>query len=318
MNLSIVFMGSPEFAAVTLRRLAERYAVRGVVTQPDRPSGRGRTLTPPAVKLTADQLGIETIQPERLKEPEAQAALQRWSPDLIVVAAFGQILRKSVLTLPRYGCLNVHASLLPRWRGAAPIQAAILAGDAFSGVTLMQMDPGIDTGPTLAQESLPIHPSDTALTLSARLADLGAELLLRSLPAYLNGELLSVPQEDAASTYAPMLQKEEGALDFNQPADALERRVRAFDPWPGAYFAWQGSPLKVLRAQVTEATPPQSLAIGAHWIYQGQPAIQCGVGSLLLTEVQPAGKKAMPGKAFLAGARSWAQTPAQTPGADQP
>ena len=163
-------MGSPAFSVPTLRKLAEQYPVVGVITQPDRPAGRGRVLTPPPVKLLAQTLGIEVIQPEKLREPEAQEKLHAWAPDLIVVTAFGQILRKSVLELPRYGCINVHASLLPRWRGAAPIQAAILHGDAQTGATIMVMDPGVDTGPMLAQQVLPILPQDTAGSLGERLS----------------------------------------------------------------------------------------------------------------------------------------------------
>src|SRR5512133_1632744 len=177
MNIRIVFMGSPDFAVPTLRRLAEHYPVTGVVTQPDRPAGRGRVLTPPPVKSLAQELGIEIIQPEKMREPEAQAKLQAWEPDLIVVTAFGQILRKSVLELPRYGCINVHASLLPRWRGAAPIQAAILHGDPGTGATIMIMAPGVDTGPMLTQQALEILPEDTAGSLGERLSQAGADLL---------------------------------------------------------------------------------------------------------------------------------------------
>src|SRR5512133_3549715 len=210
MNIRIVFMGSPDFAVPSLRALAERYHVVGVVTQPDRPAGRGRVLTPPPVKVLAQELGIPTIQPEKLKEPEAQAALQEWAPDLIVVTAFGQILRKSVLALPRYGCVNVHASLLPRWRGAAPIQAAILNGDTHSGATIMILDPGIDTGPILAQEAMEIRADDTAETLGQRLSEAGADLLIRTLPGYLDGTLQPKPQPEEGATYAAMISKEEG------------------------------------------------------------------------------------------------------------
>ena len=306
MTARLVFMGSPEFSVIILRHLAEQYPVVGVVTQPDRPSGRGRAITPPPVRLLADELRLPVIQPERLKEPAAEQQLQDWQPDLIIVAAFGQILRKSVLELPPHGCVNVHASLLPRWRGAAPIQAALLHGDRETGVTIMCMDPGVDTGPTLAQQALPILPDDTAASLSERLSHLGAQLLLDTLPAYLRGEITPQPQDETRATYAPQLKKEDGELDFTQSAETLERRVRAFNPWPGAYTHWQGQPLRVLRAHVANPGVVQSpVAMGQRCINQKQPAIGTSSGLLVLDEVQPPGKKPMPGKSFLAGIRDW-------------
>jgi methionyl-tRNA formyltransferase len=302
MNERVVFMGSPEFALPTLRALAESYPVAGVVTQPDRPAGRGRTLTPPPVKILAQELGLPVIQPARLKEPGAVEQLQAWQPDLIVVAAFGQILRPTVLDLPPFGCINVHGSLLPRWRGAAPIQAAILAGDAETGITIMRMDPGVDTGDILSQRAIPIPSEDTAGTLGERLAVLGAELLIGTLPAFLRGELLPLPQEDALATYAPMLKKEDGRLDFTRSAEELARMVRAYNPWPGTYTFWQGQMLKVHRAHAAGATSPGS---GKTSILEGLPAVGTGQGLLVLDEVQPAGKKPMQGEVFLRGARGW-------------
>ncbi|KAF0107586.1 MAG: methionyl-tRNA formyltransferase [Anaerolineaceae bacterium] len=295
-------MGSPDFAVPSLDALAARYPVAGAVTQPDRPAGRGGTVRLPAVKQAALRLGIPVIQPEKLRQPEAMAQLRAWAPDLIVVAAFGQILRLEVLGLPRFGCVNVHASLLPRGRGAAPIQAAILAGDAETGITIMKMDPGVDTGPILSQRAIPIAPDDTGGSLFEKMSALGAELLLETLPRYLNGELVPQPQPADGATYAPMLKKEDGLLDFSQPAIALERRVRAFSPWPGTSFNWNGAPLKVLRASVSEAKSPGA---GTRLTVQGRPAVGTGEGILVLEEVQPAGKKTMPGKAFLSGAREW-------------
>jgi methionyl-tRNA formyltransferase len=303
MQPTIVFMGSPEFALPTLRALAEHYPVAGVVTQPDRPAGRGRALAPPPVKQLAQELGLPVIQPERLRQPEAMEQLRQWAPDLIVVAAFGQILRPAVLDLPSFGCANVHASLLPRWRGAAPVNAAILHGDTQSGVTIMRMDPGVDTGPMLSQRAEDIRPDDTAGSLAERLAALGAGLLLETLPAYLSGELQPRPQEEAAASYAPMLKKDDGALDFTRPAVELERRVRAFNPWPGAYIVWQGQPLKIHRATAVAETT--GLPPGAHTTWRGLPAIAANTGLLALDDVQPAGKKVMPGKVFLQGARNW-------------
>jgi methionyl-tRNA formyltransferase len=302
MKPRIVFMGSPEFALASLRSLAAHYPVVGVVTQPDRPAGRGRSLTPPPVKSLANELNLPVIQPRRLREPEAMGQLQDWHPDVIIVAAFGQILKSDVLDFPPHGCINVHASLLPRWRGAAPIRAAILHGDELSGVTIMRMDPGVDTGPILRQRATPILPDDTSETLSARLAGLGAELLLETLPGYLDGKITARPQDDSQATYAPMLKKEDGDLDFNQTAVQLARRVRAFYPWPGAFTSWNGNMLKIQRAHPVldiSATPGQRL------VHHKLPALGTGEGILVLEEVQPAGKKPMPGEVFLRGAREW-------------
>lgn len=295
-------MGSPDFSVPTLRALAAAgYELVGVVTQPDRPAGRGNKLTPPPVKVAADELGLATIQPQRLRQPEAMEQLKAWAPDLIVVAAFGQILRPEVLDLPRFGCINVHASLLPRWRGAAPIQACILAGDEESGVTIMQMDPGIDTGPMLSQRAIRLAEDETGGSLFERISALGAELLLETLPRYINGELSPQPQPAEGATYAPMLKKEDGLLDFGQPAIQLERRVRAMSPWPGAFFEWQGAPLKIHKAHVASGKADA----GQRLIHNGLPAVGTAENLLVFDELQPAGKKSMPGKAFLAGARDW-------------
>ena len=306
----IVFMGSPDFALPSLRGLAGRgesqtppYHLVGVVTQPDRASGRGRELKSPPVKTLALELGIPVIQPEKLRQPEAMEQLHLWNPDLIVVAAFGQILKPEVLDLPRFGCINVHASLLPRWRGAAPINAAILAGDEETGVTLMKMDVGLDTGPMLAKQSIRLRPDMTAGEAFAELSTLGADLLLATLPDYLDGKITLIPQPEDGVTYAPMLKKEDGRLDFTRPAAELERRVRAMNPWPGAWFEWNGGLLKVMRASVAGAG--QRAASGTRLIVEGRPAVMCADAILALEEVQPAGKKMMTGKSFLAGARGW-------------
>ncbi len=302
MNTKIVFMGSPDFSTATLQSLAKYYNVVGVVTQPDRPAGRGRKLASPPVKTLALKLGLPFIQPERLRESAAMTQLQGWNPDLIVVAAFGQLLLPEVLDLPAHGCLNIHASLLPRWRGAAPINAAILAGDHESGITLMQMDPGLDTGPIIRQRAIPISSDETAGSLFVKLAQLGADFLIESLPAYLRGELSPHPQDASLSTFAPMLKKSDGKLDFNQPAEDLARRVRAFNPWPGTYILWGGKPLKIHRAQAINVTSHRT---GGFIIFEGFPAIGTSEGLLILNHVQPAGKSAMPGKTFLRGARNW-------------
>ena len=298
---SVVFMGSPDFSLPTLRALANTYDVVGVVTQPDRSSGRGRELKAPPVKTLALELGIPVMQPEKLRQPEAMEKLRIWNPDLIVVAAVGQILRKDVLDLPRFGCINVHASLLPRWRGAAPINAAILHGDEETGVTIMVMDVGLDTGPMLSRRSIRLTPDDTAGSVFEKISHLGADLLIETLPDYLSGKLTPTPQPEEGVTYAPMIKKEEGRLDFTHDADELERRVRAFNPWPGAFMDFDGTLLKVHRARVEVG----EAAVGQRLILRDQPAVGARDGLLVLEEVQPAGKKPMAGKAFLAGARQW-------------
>jgi methionyl-tRNA formyltransferase len=302
MQLRTVFMGSPEFALPALRRLAAEYQVVGVVTQPDRPAGRGRVLTPPPVKILAQELNMPVIQPRRLSEPEALQKLHHWAPDLIVVAAFGQILRPVVLDLPKYGCINVHASLLPRWRGAAPIQAAILNGDEYTGITIMRMDPGIDTGPTLRQKSLPISHYDTAGTLSEKLSQLGADLLIDTIPAYLSGRIVLQAQDDSLASYAPMIKKEDGLLDFSLPAIALDRKIRAFNPWPGAFNYWNDQVLKIHYAHVIDHA---SDIPGKHLIIDEQPAITTGQGILVLDKLQLAGRKIQSGQVFLRGVRNW-------------
>ena len=299
----IVFMGSPDFSLPVLRALYKTYPVVGVVTQPDRTAGRGRELKPPPVKVLALELGIPLIQPEKLREADAMEQLRAWAPDAIVVAAFGQILRPEVLNLPRFGCINVHASLLPRWRGAAPINSAILHGDEETGVTIMKMDVGLDTGPILSQRAMRIQPDETAGSLFDKLSTLGADLLLETLPGYFSGEIEPCPQLEEGVTYAGLMKKEEGRLDFSQPALELERKVRAFNPWPGTYFEWDENLLKVHRAGVGAGKQRE----GQRLVVDGLPAVGTSDGVLLLEEVQPAGKKPMSGKAFLSGGRNWVE-----------
>lgn len=292
-------MGSPSFAVPSLIALSEITDLVGVVTQPDRPCGRGRAMTPPAVKVAADQRHIRTIQPEKLSDPTALAVLQDWKPDIIIVAAYGQILRKILLALPAKGCLNLHASLLPRHRGAAPVAAAILAGDARTGITLMQMDPGLDTGPMLGNQAIDIDPLDTTESLLEKLSLLAAHTLTELLPQYLNGSLIPVPQDSSLATYAPQLKKEDGRLDIRLSAFSLERQIRAFYPWPGSSLLWNDLPLKVLSAGAKPASPSQPAGLVIE--DEGFPAIQCGEGILCLRTIQLAGKKPMSGKDFLRG-----------------
>jgi len=301
MTLRIVFMGSPDFALPTLKALESHFNVVGVVTQPDRPAGRGRKPQAPDVKKLAISLGLPYIQPATLKDESALQQLKDWAPDVIVVAAFGQILRENVLNLPRFGCVNVHASLLPRWRGAAPVQAALLHDDV-TGVTIMKMDKGLDTGPILSQQSIPINDDMTAGMLFDQLAVMGADLLLETLPKYINGEIKPQPQDDENATYAPRLKKEDGMLDFSQPASFLARMVRAYNPWPGAYQFYNGTRLKVYKAHAVEGINAQP---GARLIYKEKPAWGTGQGLLILDQVQAAGKSRLSGKEFLRGAKDW-------------
>jgi methionyl-tRNA formyltransferase len=297
-------MGTPEFAVPPLKTLADAdaYQVVGVVTQPDRQAGRGRRVVQSPIKQAALARDLPLFQPQSLRTPEAMEQLAAWQPDVIVVAAFGQILRQGVLDLPPHGCLNIHASLLPRWRGAAPIAAAILAGDAATGVTIMRMDAGLDTGPILAQQEEEIQPDDTRAELEERLAKAGAKLLAEKLPAYLAGDLEPRPQPEEGVTYAKRLRKEDGLLDWSRPAAELDRRVRAFNPWPGAFTTLRGQRLKVLQTvpllEWRGDAPPGTviaLADGA--------AVVTGKGALRLEGVQLAGKRPMDITAFLCGQR---------------
>ena len=251
----LVFAGTPDFAVPGLRACIEAGEVVAVYTQPDRPAGRGRKLAPSPAKQAALAAGIPVEQPESLKTPEAQARLRDYAPDLMVVIAYGLILPRKVLTIPRLGCWNVHASLLPRWRGAAPIQRAILAGDAETGVCLMQMEPGLDTGPVLLSEATPIRADHTGGTLHDRLAEMGAQMLAAGLRHVIAGETLhATPQPETGATYAHKLEKSEAELDFSRPAVELERKVRAFDPWPVAEAVLADERVRVWAASALPAT----------------------------------------------------------------
>lgn len=296
----VIFMGTPGFAVPTLEALDDRHQVVAVVTQPDRPSGRGRKLSASPVKEAALSRGLEVYQPQTLGDSAAIQRLAGWQPEVVVVAAFGQILPPPVLELPHGGCLNIHGSLLPRYRGAAPISAAILAGDQETGVTVMLMDEGLDTGPILARARLPIGPSDTTATLAEKLAELGAQLLLDILPAWLDGQIAPQPQDEAQATYCRPLQKDDGRLDWTCSAHYLDRQVRACDPWPGAYTHWQGQRLKVLRVRPRpDWRGPGSVG----HVVELDPGIGVvtGSGALELLQVQLAGKKPMEVKVFIRG-----------------
>lgn len=301
MDMRIVFMGSPDFALPSLNALAITNNVVAVVTQPDRPAGRGRKMQPPEVKLLAQDLGLPVFQPVSLRDSEAVDFIRALSPDVIVVAAFGQILKQNILSMPPFGCVNVHASLLPRWRGAAPIQAAIL-NDEITGVTIMKMDQGLDTGPILSQRSIFIPKNMTAGELSKELSELGAELLVETLPLYFSGNINPRPQSEAPATYAPKLEKADGKLDFGQPAEFLTRQVRSYYPWPGSFSFYKGAQIKVFRAH---ALDQNDVFPGKRYIIDAQPAWGTQNGLLVLDEVQAAGKKRMSGKDFLRGIIDW-------------
>ncbi len=299
----VIFMGTPDFAVPSLAALIEaKYEVVAVVTQPDAPAGRGRQLKPSPVKMLALQHGLNVMQPASLKPPEVVEALRALEPDVIVVAAFGQILRRDVLDLPKHHCLNVHASLLPRWRGASPISAAIAAGDAITGITIMLMEVGLDSGPILAQREEPIRPDDTTGTLGERLARIGASLLAETLPKWLAGEIVPRPQDESLVTLAGRLKKEDGRLDWSRDAAALERHVRAMSPWPSAFTMWRGRQLKVLRAELAALEHKNKLPNGAVLVNRNHVYVQCGDGmALRLVEVQLEGKRAMDADAFARG-----------------
>jgi methionyl-tRNA formyltransferase len=301
----IVFMGTPPFAVKSLEACLELGEVVAVVTQPDKPKGRGQEVAFSAVKTFALSQGLSVLQPAKIRGTDFVEALAALSPDVAVVTAYGKILPKDVLQTPTFGCVNVHASLLPRFRGAAPIQWAIASGDAKTGVCLMRMDEGMDTGPVIDRAELSIGPFDTSATLHDALAALGGVVLKRSLPRYLSGELTPVAQAAAGVVMAPMIRKEDGALDFTKTAVELERRLRAFTPWPGAFTTLDGALFKVHAATVLTGTAEPGTVLSA------SPAgieVACGQGSLLLTSVQLEGKRVMTAHEFLSGNKILAGT----------
>jgi len=297
--MRLIFAGTPEFAASALRALiAAGHDIPLVLTQPDRPAGRGMKLKMSPVKEVALAHGIDVAQPENLKTDAARQPILEANADVMIVAAYGLILPQSVLDMPRLGCINIHASLLPRWRGAAPIHRAIEAGDSETGITLMLMDKGLDTGAMLTRSALPIRPDDTTGSLHDRLAELGAREIVKLLPDLAAGNVDATPQDDVLSTYAAKISKEEARLDWSRPAAELERKIRAFNPFPGAYGLLDETPLKIWQARpVAESgTPGSILALSDFELH-----IACGVGALAVTEVQKAGGKRLPVSAFLAG-----------------
>jgi methionyl-tRNA formyltransferase len=296
----VVFMGTPEFAVPSLRALIEapEHEVVGVITQPDRPVGRGQVLTPSPVKQLALEHGIPVFQPAKMKVPETAATFAAFAPDVAVVAAYGRILTPTLLAVPKHGCINVHASLLPRWRGAAPIAYAIWKGDAETGVGIMRMEEGLDTGPVYAEARLSIEGDDTTASLTPKLADLGARTLLQTLPKILDGKLAATPQAAAGITHAPPLAKTDGSLDLRYPAAELERQVRAMTPWPGARILLGGHPVAIGKARRVDAAGASGLVLRAD---KNGVVVACGHDALVLEEVQLPGKRMMPAAAWVVG-----------------
>ncbi|MBX3248761.1 MAG: methionyl-tRNA formyltransferase [Myxococcales bacterium] len=298
------FFGSPAFAVPCLDALLSVAEVPVVICQPDKPAGRGLTLTPPPVKVRALERGLEVWQPTKVRKGDLAERLAALRVDVGVVVAYGRILPKAVLEAPRLGCVNVHASLLPRWRGASPIQHALVHGDAETGVALMQMDEGLDTGAVISERRTPIDPDEDAASLSTRLSALGAALLAEDLPRYVAGGLRPTPQPEEGVTYAKLLAKDDGRVDWTRPARALHDLARGLSPWPGAFTAKDGAPLKIHRTHVVAESgragePGEIVAASADGVH-----VACGQGVLSLDELQEAGRKRLPAAAFVAGRRA--------------
>jgi methionyl-tRNA formyltransferase len=302
--MRVIFMGSPDLAVPSLRALVRAgHDICLAVTQPPHAAGRGRRERQPAVAVEAVSLGIDVFQPERVRRPEAVARLQAASPELIVVAAFGQILPSSILSIPRYGCVNVHPSLLPRHRGATPISGALLAGDAVTGVSIMLMDAGMDTGPVLAQVETTIADDDDQVTLTDQLARQGADLLVPTVERWVAGTLSAQPQDESQATLTPLTTRTDGALRWEEPARALWRRVRAYAEWPQGYTRWEGRLLRVRRAHLGEgaAAPGEVIPWGAPTRVPTSAAVGTGEGVLVLDVVGLEGRQLLPIDAFLRG-----------------
>ena len=317
--MKIVFMGTPDFAVPALKALAEsaKHEVSLVVTQPDRPRGRSGKPAPSDVKLCAEQYGIPVFQPEKVREEASVERLRRENADIFVVAAFGQLLPKTILEMPRFGCINIHGSLLPAYRGAAPVQWAVLDGQKEAGDTIMQMNEGLDTGDILMQESIPLSADETAGSLYDKLSSMGGPLLLKALDAIEEGTVTPVPQGDSGTHYAKMLRKEMGNIDWTKSAEEIGRLVRGLNPWPSAYTHWNGKMLKIWMAE--PVTQEELSALGCDEkngmdLKEAQPGtvmivtkdtlmVQTGDGLLALTELQLEGKKRMPVQTFLMGCR---------------
>ena len=299
--MRVIFMGTPDFAVGTLEALVQAgHEVMLVVTQPDKPQGRKQILVAPPVKEKALELGIPVFQPKRVREPDSLQVLKDYEPELIVVAAFGQILPKELLDLPKHGCINVHASLLPKYRGAAPIQWAILNGDEVTGVTIQRMAVGIDTGDMFAQAEVKISPEDTGGTLFDRLAEAGARLCVETIPSIVDGTAVYTPQDESGATKVGMIKKQDGLIDFSRPAKVIECQVRGLNPWPSAYTSLEGKTLKIWAAEVCAGGDPSDAGKVA-FMKKDCFGVQTGDGILACKEVQLEGKKRMSAGDFLRG-----------------
>ena len=297
-KLKIIFMGSPDFAVPCLRAVHQQHQVLAVMSQPDRPQGRGRKVAQPAVKLAAAELGIPVLQPAKIRRRSVRQQLEQLGADLFVVVAYGKILSARMLAVPPMGCVNVHASLLPSYRGAAPIQWAVIRGEQRSGVTTMQMDPGMDTGPMLLQGDLELRADETAGSLHDRLAPLGARLLLQTLEGLAAGTLEPRPQDHERATMAPMLTKQDGLVDFSRPAPEVDSHVRGMDPWPGAYTTLDGATLKLFSSATDPGQGAPGQVLGAD---DRGLLVACGSGAVWLRQLQLPGRKRMEARALLAG-----------------
>ena len=294
--MRVAFAGTPEFALPALEALRAHHEIVGVLTRPDRPSGRGRKLTASPVKQAAIAAGLELAQPTTLKSEAARSEIARWHPEVLVVVAYGLLVPPEILALPPFGCINIHASLLPRWRGAAPIERAMLAGDSATGVTIMQLDAGLDTGPILLQRRVPISRDHTGGSLRAELASLGAQALLEALTGFASGTLVASPQPEGGATYAARVTKAEARIDWARAALAIERQVRAFNPEPIAETQLEGEQLRIYAARALQAVDGETAGNGCDTgdivaVRDGSMVVQCGLGRLAVTQVQRPGRR---------------------------
>lgn len=308
-NIKIIFIGTPEFGAIILEEMIRnKYKPVLVVTAPDKPVGRKQIITPPPVKIMAQRYGISVSQPEKLSIIINQLSLLK--PDLIVVAAFSQILSKKILDIPKYGCINVHPSLLPKYRGPSPIQYAILNGDKETGTTIILMDEKMDSGPILTQRKTEIKIKETALEFHGRLAHLGSELLIETLPQWIEGKIKIKPQDEARASYTKILKKEDGKIDWQKSAEEIERQIRAFAPWPSTFTSYKGKKLKILKVSVLEKAETASSALAGKTFLssENKTAVHCGKGDLVIEELQLEGKRKMTSEEFLRGHQDFIKT----------
>ncbi|MFH1565432.1 MAG: methionyl-tRNA formyltransferase [bacterium] len=299
---SVVFIGTPDFAVPVLESIIndERLDLKAVITQPDKEVGRKKIITPPPVKMYSQKNNFTVLQPKKIKDANFIEQLKKINPDLIVVAAYGQILPREIIEMPKYGCINIHASLLPKYRGASPIQTAILNGDEKTGITIMKMDEGLDTGDIISQKETEIKNSDTAQDLHEKLSSLGAKLLIKTLPNYLSGKIKPQAQDNSRAALTKIITKKDGEIDFNKSAKEIECKLRAFTPWPGIYTFFGDKKLKILKLKIEEQINPLIPAGKLHEA-ENNLIVNCGNGALILEEIQLEGKQKISGKEFING-----------------